>query len=141
MMRSERILDLVLELLRQSENGVPVPEAPPAGTEFSAAEWRAALDGVHRLRLRADPGRASGRSSQRVQSDLERLSLSPEAFGYLLRLRAAGLIDEQAGEQLLQDLLQNEESFVGVEEMREAVMALLLDPTSGPGGPDSSRVH
>ena len=129
-MRSARVLDLVLELLRQSENGVPVPDAPPAGAEVTDAEWRAALDRVHRLRLRSDRG-GRGRWSQRVQSDLERLSLSPEAFGLLLRLRAAGLVDEQAGEQLLQDLLESEESFV----------ALLLGPTSGPLGPDSSRVH
>ena len=139
-MRTARVLDLVLELLRQSENGVPVPDVPPAGAEVTDAEWRAALDGVHRLRLRSER-RRRGRSSQRVQSDLERLSLSPEAFGLLLRLRAAGLVDEQAGERLLQDLLESEESFVGVEEMREAVMALLLGPTSGPLGPDSSSVH
>ena len=140
-MRAERVLDLVLELLRQTENGVPVPDVPPAGAEVTDAEWRAALDGVHRLRLQADRRELPLRGSLRVQSDLERLSLSPEAFGLLLRLRAAGLVDEQAGEQLLNDLLQNEESFVGVEEMREAVVALLLGPTPGPPGSDSSRVH
>jgi hypothetical protein len=140
-MRAERVLDLVLELLRQTENGVPVPDVPPPGSEVTDAEWRAALDGVHRLRLQADRTAIPLRGSLRVQSDLERLSLSPEAFGLLLRLRAAGLVDEQAGEQLLNDLLQNEESFVGVEEMREAVVALLLEPTPGPAGSDSSRVH
>jgi uncharacterized protein Smg (DUF494 family) len=56
-----------------------------------------------------------GRSSQRVLSDHERESLSPEAWGYLLDLRRRGSLDSEQFECVLDRLATSGVRQVGVD--------------------------
>ena len=63
----------------------------------------------------------------RSQSLEEQLSLSTEAFGYLLRLENAGLIDPSLREEILERALVSFESEIGEDEMKSVSRLVLMD--------------
>jgi Smg protein len=63
----------------------------------------------------------------RSQSLEEQLSLSTEAFGYLLRLENAGLIDPSLREEILERALVSFENEVGEDEMKVISRMVLTD--------------
>ena len=63
----------------------------------------------------------------RSQSLEEQLSLSTEAFGYLLRLENAGLIDPSLREEILERALVSFENEVGEDEMKIISRMVLMD--------------
>ena len=77
----------------------------------------------------------------RSQSLEEQLSLSTEAFGYLLRLENAGLIDPSLREEILERALVSFENEIGEDEMKIVSRMVLMDhglpfPESLPDSPD-----
>jgi len=94
------------------------------------------------LTLRSLAGRTSGagvavldeppgRAAQRVLSPLERESLSPDAWGYLLGLRRRGALDAVQFERVLDRLAATGARSIGVEVAREVAARVALRP-SGP---------
>jgi len=63
----------------------------------------------------------------RAQSLEEQLSLSPEAFGYLLRLENSGLIDPSLREEIMERALVSFESEIGEDEMKIVSRMVLMD--------------
>jgi len=63
----------------------------------------------------------------RSQSLEEQLSLSTEAFGYLLRLENAGLIDPSLREEILERALVSFENEIGEDEMKIISRMVLMD--------------
>ena len=70
---------------------------------------------------------APGEHAQRVLSAEERASLSPEAWGYLLRLRAPRLARRGQFERVLDLLSGSGVRPVGVELAREVATRVALD--------------
>jgi len=69
---------------------------------------------------------APGPDSQRVLSDQERGSLSPEAWGYLLDLRRLGSLDAGQFERVLDRLSASGVRPVGVEMAHQMAMRVAL---------------
>ena len=74
---------------------------------------------------------APGRGATRVLSPLERESLSPDAWGYLLALRRRGSLDAGQFERVLDRLAASGARSIGVELAREVAARVALRP-SGP---------
>ncbi len=78
----------------------------------------------------------------RTRSTEELLCVTPGAFGYLLRLERAGVIDPAAREEILDRALAGCRDEVGEEEMRE-ISRLVLEGRGRDGSaadaPDDSR--
>jgi uncharacterized protein Smg (DUF494 family) len=71
---------------------------------------------------------APGRGTQRVLSPLERESLSPEAWGYLLALRRRGSLDAGQFERVLDRLTAFGVWPIGVDLAREVAARVALHP-------------
>ena len=69
---------------------------------------------------------APGPDSQRVLSDQERGSLSPEAWGYLLDLKRLGSLDAGQFERVLERLSASGVRPVGVEMAHQVAMRVAL---------------
>jgi uncharacterized protein Smg (DUF494 family) len=72
---------------------------------------------------------APGRGTQRVLSPLERESLSPEAWGYLLALRRRGSLDAGQFERVLDRLTAIGVWPIGVDLAREVAARVALRST------------
>ena len=66
----------------------------------------------------------------RVLHDVERLIISPRAYGYLIQLRELGLIDGMELEQIIEKSLMIGTSSVSVEDIK-AIVASLIFNTEG----------
>jgi len=89
---------------------------------------------------------APGRSAQRVLSSLERESLSPEAWGYLLTLRRRGSLDAGQFERVLDRLTAIGVRPIGVDLAREVAARVALRPADSgdhmePGAGDGEPTH
>jgi uncharacterized protein Smg (DUF494 family) len=71
---------------------------------------------------------APGQSAQRVLSPLERESLSPEAWGYLLTLKGRGSLDAGQFERVLDRLTAIGVRPIGVDLAREVAARVALRP-------------
>ena len=76
-----------------------------------------------------------GKHAQRVWSDEERESVTPEAWGFLLDLRRRGSLDAEQFERVLDVLTSTVERPADVGTVREvaARVALRVDPNEGMG--------
>jgi len=72
------------------------------------------------------PSDSPGQRSQRVLSDQERGSLSPEAWGYLLDLKRRGSLDARQFEYVLDRLAASGVRPVGVEMAHEMAVRVAL---------------
>ena len=72
-----------------------------------------------------------GRDAQRVLSAEERDSLTTEAWGYLLDLRASGTLDADQFERVLEALTTFGERPVEVARAREVAARVALEPDDG----------
>ena len=79
----------------------------------------------------ADLAGAPGRHAQRVLSAEERESLTTEAWGYLLDLRASGALDADQLERVLDALTSFAERPVEVERAREVAARVALEQEDG----------
>jgi uncharacterized protein Smg (DUF494 family) len=76
-----------------------------------------------------------GKHAQRVWSDEERESLTPEAWGFLLDLKRRGSLDPEQFERVLDVLTTSMTRPVGIDVVREvaARIALHVEPAEGMG--------
>jgi uncharacterized protein Smg (DUF494 family) len=81
-------------------------------------------------------GAPPGRWSQRILSDQERESLSPEAWGYLLDLKRRGALDPGQLERVLDRLASSGARGVGVEMAHRVAVGVALSK-AGPGLDDA----
>jgi len=79
-------------------------------------------------------GKSGGRSEQfeysensnRVLHDVERLIISPEAYGYLLQLKYLGLISDYELESIVERMLSTGSSSVSLEDVKALTASMLL---------------
>ncbi|MBN2424867.1 MAG: DUF494 family protein [Calditrichaceae bacterium] len=64
--------------------------------------------------------------SARVLNEVEKLIISPQAYGYLLQLRQLGLISESELEFVIERAISLGNSTIGVEDMKNIIAALLF---------------
>lgn len=64
--------------------------------------------------------------SNRVLHDVERLIISPEAYGYLLQLKYLGLISDFELENIVERVLSIGSSTVSLEEIKTITASMLL---------------
>ena len=78
---------------------------------------------------------APGKHAQRVWSDEERDSLTPEAWGFMLDLKRRGSLDPEQFERVLDVLTTSMTRPVGIDVVREvaARIALHVEPAEGMG--------
>jgi uncharacterized protein Smg (DUF494 family) len=95
--------------------------SPGAGGDFAGAPLRAAEPATRR----------SGRDAQRVLSAEERDTLTTEAWGYLLDLRASGALDAEQLERVLETLTIDEERPVEVARAQDVAARVALEPQEG----------
>jgi Smg protein len=94
------------------------------GDGFAPEEVATALAWVERFfaglpRQRAEAGDPITSTGHRTRSVEELFSVSPGAFGYLMRLENAGVIDAALREEILERALAACDEEVGEEEIRE----------------------
>jgi len=65
--------------------------------------------------------------SFRVLHDVERLIISPQAYGYLIQLRELGLIDEMEMENVIEKSLTMGISTVSLEDVKAIVASLIFN--------------
>jgi uncharacterized protein Smg (DUF494 family) len=99
--------------------------------EFDADQVQAALLTLRsltggRLGRPDSPGDPPGRQAQRVLSEQERESLSPEAWGYLLDLKRRGSLNAEQFERVLDRLAASGVRPVGVEMAHEVAVRVAL---------------
>jgi len=75
-------------------------------------------------------------SSHRVLHEVEKLVISPEAYGYLLQARQFGLLSNRDVETIIERVMAAGFSRVGVPEMKSFIAGILFDTDSqqGAGG-------
>jgi len=66
-------------------------------------------------------------NSYRMLSDIERLVVSSEAFGYLIQLRQLRLIEQSEMEQIIERAMMLGVSSIGTEEIKTVVAALFFN--------------
>ena len=79
----------------------------------------------------ANVARLPGNETQRVLSAEERGTLTTEAWGYLLDLRATGALDADQLERVLEALTAYEERPVEVARARDVAARVALEPQDG----------
>jgi len=65
--------------------------------------------------------------SHRILHEVEKMIISPEAYGYLIQLREIGLIDEADIELIIDRIMVAGFSKVTVEDMKTVVAAVMFD--------------
>ncbi len=70
-------------------------------------------------------------NSARVMAPQERLVLEPDAFGYLLRLQALGILRQTEFEDIIESCSQAGRIAVDVGEIKEIVSGMLFSEDSG----------
>lgn len=68
----------------------------------------------------------SGCSRTRILHPVESAFISPEAYGYLLKLRALGIIDDVQLERIVEEVLMETERAVGIDELKKAAYRILF---------------
>jgi uncharacterized protein Smg (DUF494 family) len=71
--------------------------------------------------------------SERVLHDIERMVLTPDAYGYLLQLKHLGLIDALELEQIIERSLLMGSARISVEDIKIIVASFLFDYDSTNG--------
>ena len=66
-------------------------------------------------------------NSYRMLSDIERLVVSSEAFGYLIQLRQLRLIEQSEMEQIIERAMMLGVGSIGIEEIKTVVAALFFN--------------
>lgn len=66
-------------------------------------------------------------NSYRMLSDIEKLVISSEAFGYLIQLRQLRLIEQSEMEQIIERSMMLGVSTIGVEEIKTVVASLFFN--------------
>jgi uncharacterized protein Smg (DUF494 family) len=128
--------DLALETLAESleEEGVTPDDVQTAVLGLRGLAGAPAQGGDYagssRAAEPATPPRG-GRDAQRVLSAEERESLTTEAWGYLLDLRASGALDAGQLERVLETLTTDEERPVEVARARDVASRVALEPEEG----------
>lgn len=74
-----------------------------------------------------NPPQKSLPRSFRILHDVERLIISPRAYGYLIQLRELGLIDGMEMEQIIEKSLMIGTSTVSVEDVKALVASLIFN--------------
>jgi len=95
---------------------------------FDAEEIDAAFSWMETISLQSGANPARSRLSmptQRILTRDEELLLSQDAQGFLVRLRALGIIDDDLHEEILERALRGEEDEISLREIK-AVTALTL---------------
>ena len=102
----------------------------------SPDDLQAAIMGIRGLAGVAAPGGwiagFPGRHMHRVLSAEERDSLTTEAWGYLIELRASGTLDADQFERVLEALTAFGERPVEVERARQVAARVALEVEDGP---------
>jgi uncharacterized protein Smg (DUF494 family) len=126
--------ELALETLAEAldQEGVTPDDVQTAALGLRGLAGAAAGDpaGVA-AGLPTPAARRAGRDAQRVLSAEERDSLTTEAWGYLLDLRATGALDADQLERVLETLTAYEERPVEVARARDVAARVALDPQDG----------
>ena len=72
--------------------------------------------------------RRPGSPAQRVLSESERFSLHPDAYGYLLRLREAGVLTDAQIEHVLEQVVSLRPQQAATDEISEIASDVLFSP-------------
>ncbi|MEJ2052555.1 MAG: DUF494 family protein [Calditrichaceae bacterium] len=70
------------------------------------------------------------KNSSRILHDVERLIISPEAYGYLLQLKHLGLVTDYELENIIERVLSLGSSTIGLEEIKSITASMLLGSDS-----------
>ncbi|MCK5740266.1 DUF494 family protein [bacterium] len=79
--------------------------------------------------------------SFRVLHEVERMIISPSAFGYLIQLRELGLIDDMDLERMLERALMLGSSYVKLDDMKTLVASSLFHLEAPFEGPNNHVSH
>ena len=123
------IVTLIAQLVMEERE--PLSEEDLVGTllavGFAAEEIDAAFSWMERLALQSADQSAATLSlpTNRVFSAEETRALSSDARGFLLRLRAMGVLDDEAHEEVVERALQSGDDEVTLKDLK-AIIALTL---------------
>lgn len=99
---------------------------------FDADEIDAAFGWMHNLTLHrnGNPAEAMTVPAQRIFTPGEIRLLSNEARGFLLRLRALGILDDEIQEDIIERALDSAEDQVGLREIKSLTALTLFARTN-----------
>lgn len=72
--------------------------------------------------------RFSLKQSHRILHDFEKVSITPEAYGYLIQLCEFDLIDQMEMEQIIEKAVLSSSSPVSISEMKDIVSTTIFKP-------------
>ncbi len=127
-----RLIDLVVrvaELSHKHEKAYWDLEAELSTEGYSDDEI---AEAIHWFSNRGESGDTTGRTgspprSQRILSDWERFSLSPDCYGFLLRLRNLGILDDDSFERVLARCLPVGSEKVELVEVKAIAGSVLFN--------------
>jgi uncharacterized protein Smg (DUF494 family) len=70
---------------------------------------------------------ATSSHSHRILHEVEKMVISPEAYGYLIQLREIGLVDEADIELIIDRVMISGFSKVSVDDMKTVVATVMFD--------------
>lgn len=76
-----------------------------------------------------------GGQSFRVLNDIEKLVITPEAYGYIIQLRQLRLIEQTDMEQIIERAIMLGANSIGIEDVKSIVASLFFS------GDDSDGLH
>ena len=133
---NERLVEILVKLLKEMDTSGDVAFRLKDLSEtlriqgFSETELDTALSWLtDRLQTQNVPSQhvSPSRGSMRVLHPIERMILTPEAYGYLLHLENVGLIDRDQMEMVIEKALSSGLSEVTLNDMKRITATVVIN--------------
>lgn len=108
--------------------------------EINAAfSWIREILGVRKVK--SPLKRTEGRSDAlRVLTPAERMNFSPDAYGFVIRLKELGFIDDEMQEEIIERAQYLSDIEIGLDEIKSIVAFVIMSRSGGEWGDDINRL-
>ncbi len=105
----------------------------------TAFSWIREIAGEQKVKL---PSRKSINESNtiRILSNEEKISLSKEAYGFLIRLKELGFIDNEIQEEIIERAQYFADGEVGLDEIKSITALVMMNRSGAEWGDDINRL-
>ncbi len=120
------VLDLLTFIAENMEKGEGIERTREVVREKGYSENEMTLAFNYLLVTSSAHQEKGDRSKTRILHPVENMFISPEAYGYLLKLRALRIIDDVQMEGIIQDALIETQHIVGIDELKKSAYEVLF---------------
>lgn len=138
----ERVVEIIMFLVNELKSSKQLSEVDVAvlsNNGYTASEISTAFSWLFERMNVGQPvvdGVEASDESHRILHDVEKMVISPEAYGYLLQAHQFGILNNGDIETIIERIMAAGFSTVGIAEMKSFIAGMLFDTESqqGSGG-------